>query len=219
MAGQQRVLRDMGKLQRQGVPPAAGLPTMSDRTARHLPGRMRADATEVMLLHGTKPDSLLAILTNGLNERFSGGLFGHGSYLAEDAGKNDQYVTVDEQYVIGSELHKRLYAHRSTPHPGKVYYLIVCRVSLGQPVRTRDSTRIDPPSVGRSVFAGSSQRELATVEGNAGPVTPPIHHHSLIAEVGGKIARFREFIVFHSEYIYPEYVLAYQRYSGQRGPV
>ena len=32
-------------------------------------------------------------------------------------------------------------------------------------------------------------------------------------------ARYREFIVFHSEYIYPEYLVAYQRYEGDRGPL
>ena len=60
-----------------------------------------------------------------------------------------------------------------------------------------------------------SFRELAAVPG----VSPPVHHHSLLAEMGGAIGRYREFIVFHSEYIYPEYLLAYQRFSGQRGPL
>ena len=30
-----------------------------------------------------------------------------------------------------------------------------------------------------------------------------MHHHSLLAEMGGGLDRYREFIVFHSEYIYP----------------
>ena len=58
-------------------------------------------------------------------------------------------------------------------------------------------------------------RELDTVAG----VSPPVHHHSLLADVMGSGARYREFIVFHSEYIYPEYLLAYQRYEGGRGPM
>lgn len=36
------------------------------------------------LTHGTSPESLLSILQGGLNERFSGGLFGQGTYLAEE---------------------------------------------------------------------------------------------------------------------------------------
>ena len=39
------------------------------------------------------------------------------------------------------------------------------------------------------------------------------------AEMGGAIGRYREFIVFHSEYIYPEYVIAYQRFNNGHGPV
>ena len=49
---------------------------------------------EVHLLHGTKADVLLGIMTEGANERFSGGTFGRGTYFAEDACKNDQYTQV-----------------------------------------------------------------------------------------------------------------------------
>lgn len=64
-----------------------------------------------------------------------------------------------------------------------------------------------------SVFASSTNtRELATVGG----VTPPIHYHALLAETGQRIARFREFILFHGEFVYPEYLLAYQR-AGEGG--
>ena len=41
---------------------------------------------------------------------------------------------------------------------------------------------------------------------------PRIHVHQAFP-------RFREFIIFHGEYIYPEYVIAYQRYHNQQGPV
>ena len=45
--------------------------------------------------------------------------------------------------------------------------------------------------------------------------SPPIFHHSLIAELGSSIVRFREFVLFHGEYVYPEYLLAYHRcYKG-----
>ena len=93
-------------------------------------------------------------------------------------------------------------------------------MSLGQSVRTKNGkSSIDAPGAGAGIFAGGNTRELSTVIGAAGPVTPPVHHHSLIAELGGRIDRYREFIVFHSEYIYPEYVLAYQRFNGSHGPV
>jgi hypothetical protein len=153
-----------------------------------------------------------------MNERFAGtaagAAYGEGSYLAEDAGKNDQYTKVDLQYDGSSELHKRLYAHGAR-HPGMVFYILVCRVALGHQVRTqqagRDATSTD---TSRRVFP-ISFRELDTVAG----VSPPVHHHSLLADVIGIGRRYREYIVFHSEYIYPEYLLAYQRYEGDRGPM
>ena len=45
-------------------------------------------------------------------------------------------------------------------------------------------------------------------------VTPPICHHSLIAELGKDIVRYREFVLFHSEYVHIDYVIAYHRYNG-----
>ena len=176
------------------------------------------DVNEAFLMHGTNAGVLINVLSMGMNERFAGtaagAAYGEGSYLAEDAGKNDQYTKVDSQYDGSSELHKRLYTH-GAPHPGKVFYILVCRVALGHHVRTKQAGR-DAKSMdtGRPVFP-ISFRELDTVAG----VSPPVHHHSLLADNLDGGARYREFIVFHSEYIYPEYLLAYQRYEGDRGPM
>jgi hypothetical protein len=166
-------------------------------------------------MHGTNAGVLFNILATGMNERFAGTAagadYGEGTYLAEDAGKTDRYTEVDPQYDGSSELHKRLYAH-NVPHPGKVFYILVCRVALGHHVRTqqkgKDATSTD---TGRRVFP-ISFRELDTVAG----VSPPVHHHSLLADVMDVGQKYREFIVFHSDYIYPEYLVAYQRYEGDR---
>ena len=53
-------------------------------------------------------------------------------------------------------------------------------------------------------------RELSPVPG----VTPPIVHHSLIAELGDAIVRYREFVLFHSEYVHIDYLIAYHRCNG-----
>ena len=174
---------------------------------------------EVMLLHGTKPECVRTVILQGLNERFagtsSGSAFGEAIYLAEDAGKTDQYVTVDVTNDQGNEettqLHRRLYGPEN-PHRGNVFYIIVCRVTLGCPVRTQEYGRgARSMDTGERIFP-ISFRELATVPG----VDPPVHYHSLIAELGGSIARYREFILTHGERIRPEYVIAYQRYNGDK---
>ena len=136
--GTQQVVRDVQLLRRQGVRPPRSAPVRTEAAARGLPGSLNAEANEAMLLHGTKPEVLLNIISTGMNERFSGGLFGHGTYLAEDVGKNDQYVTCDDRFdsdestPLGA-LHKRLYHHRSAQHPGRVFYVLVCRVCAARP--------------------------------------------------------------------------------------
>lgn len=87
---------------------------------------------------------------------------------------------------------------------------------LGHPARTKEGAPHARRLDGGAVFASAANtRELATVEG----VAPPMHYHSLIIETGGRIARFREFVLFHSEYVYPEYLLAYQRLDARGQPV
>ena len=63
------------------------------------------------------------------------GLFGSGIYLAEAAGKADQYMTVDRKWMGNKVedqlylLHSKLY-HRNVKHAGTVFYALVCRVCL-----------------------------------------------------------------------------------------
>ena len=212
MSGVQGVMNDMKRIRQGRVASAGGAPPLTCRVADALPGDLRVDVNEAFLMHGTNAGVLINILSTGMNERFAGtaagAAYGEGSYLAEDAGKNDQYTKVDPQYDGSSELHKRLYAHGARHHPGKVFYILVCRVALGHQVRTQEHGPLATSSdTGRRVFP-ISFRELDTVAG----VSPPVHHHSLLADVIGIGRRYREYIVFHSEYIYPEYLLAYQRY-------
>jgi hypothetical protein len=57
-------------------------------------------------------------------------------------------------------------------------------------------------------------RELGMVASDG---NPPIKYHSLIVEA--KHLRYSEFVIFHSAYVYPEYLIAYQRFNGVHGPV
>ena len=127
------------------------------------------------------------------------------SILLRPSGKNDQYVTRDPRHGAHPELHRQLY--ESARHPNEsVYYLLLCRVTAGMVARTRDGvTKLD--GGGGSVFCAAGNRELAQVAG----ATPPVHHHAMLAETGGRVERYREIVVFHDEYVYPEYVLAYRR--------
>ena len=196
-----------------------GQPVLTADAAAALPltPPLQMPLNEVLLLHGTQPDVLLNLLANGMSERFSGTNagtnFGDGAYLAENIGKADQYVKVDRKYGQHQELHDRLYGH-TYRHPDDVYYVLVCRVALGLPLRTKKSgkhaTSCDalPGQPYEKVFPPGTTRELATVPG----VTPAIHYHSLVAELGDQLNRYREFIIFRAaDYICPLYLIAYQR--------
>jgi hypothetical protein len=178
-----------------------------------LPGEKSKSAkvNEVHLLHGMKPDTVLTILQNGCNMRFSNGNFGQGTYLAEDAGKSDQYCirdTGDDPSL--EEMHTRLYRKDGShvPHPGDVYYVVLVRSILGYFVRTQSGdAKAKDMDFGENVFATPDRRELACIP----KVVPPVHYHSMVVEMGAAVKRYREFVQFHEARLYPEYLLAYQR--------
>ena len=66
---------------------------------------------------------------------------------------------------------------------------------------------------GGHVFAknGGNTRELANVE----KVSPPVHYHALLGETGPGHVRHREVVIFHGEYVYPEYLLGVQRIDAK----
>ena len=45
-------------------------------------------------------------------------------------------------------------------------------------------------------------------------VRPIIVHHSLIAERGVALLRYREFVIFNSEFLHIDYVIAYHCCKG-----
>eukprot|EP00900_Chrysochromulina_parva_P010550 jgi/Chrpa1/19497/Chrysochromulina_OHIO_Genome00025577-RA len=203
----------MDRLKKKGkdVDKVPGLPVRTSGAAKGF--TMNAGANEAILLHGTSPERLLGLLSTGFNERYSGTnagtAFGEGVYLAEDVGKTDQYVGADSAYDPSSDLHKRLYG-RTVRHPGDVFYVLVVRAALGYPVRTQQVGRMATSMDTREQIFPIGYRELSAVHG----VTPTIVHHSLIAELGPAIERYREFVLFHSEYVHIDYLIAYHRCNG-----
>ena len=213
-AGSLTVQQELRQLQNRGkdVTTVPGLPV---KTARVRGFELSEDCNEVILLHGVNREKLFNLLSTGLNERFAGigagAAFGAGVYLAEDAGKTDQYVSADSAYDPSSELHKRLY-DETMPHPEDVFYVLVVRAALGFPVRTQHTGEGATSMDNEAPIFPVAYRELSAVPG----VNPPIFHHSLIAELGKDIVRYREFVFFHSDYVHIDYVIAYHRYNGDQ---
>lgn len=203
--------RDRARVEKQGisVPKVQSkLNVIGQRLHAHDP----LQANEGWFLHGTKPETVLPILSSGLSERMSSGMFGKGVYLAEDPEKSDQYATPDPKYRASGldNLHRRLYrAGIGTRHPCEdLFYVFVVRAAAGIAVRTKDGkSNMDRPS--EPVFASDEKRELSEVHG----VMPPLRFHSLLVELGGSISRFREFVHFNSAHFSVEYLIAYRRVS------
>lgn len=179
---------------------------------RKLPATLDRTVNEVFLLHGTSPAVILSVFHNGINERYSGSsagtVFGEGSYLCEDASKADQYVEPDPKFNADSELHKRLFIACHERHEGNLCYLFVVRTTMGAFAMTQDGASIQGKP-GQHVFAldGQSRRELANIPGT----NPPVTFHGLLVNTGPNHTRFKEFVQFHGDRCYPEYLVAFRR--------
>lgn len=165
------------------------------------------DSGEVMLLHGTDPKLLYQIIFEGLDPaKASNGRFGRGTYFAENASKIDQYAREDPRFESGgplTKLHSKLFTFKNK-HPGLVRYALVCQVLLGNAAYTNDGK--EKMSDGSPLYADASSSSLAPFSDST--VVPD----SLIAEKGGSCEnKFREFVVFKSDQIIVEHLVAYRR--------
>ena len=79
------------------------------------------------------------ILFEGLDPHLSkDGLFGKGTYLAEDAAKIDQYLKQDLEWRGNKPDHELQNLYEvGVKHANHVYYALVCRTALGAAAITR----------------------------------------------------------------------------------
>ena len=174
--------------------------------------QLASDINEKFLLHGTKPETLYTILGNGLDEKWSGGLFGEGTYFADTPSKNDQYTSKDEEKQgpnsVLHNLHDQLYnGPLEQEHPGDVQYILLCRVAMGCYVSTKPgySKPYHSEQTQESVWAREN-KILATIPGT----DPKITYHSLVARHGKGlcIQRHDEYMQYVRNRVYPAYLLA-----------
>ena len=151
-------------------------------------------------------------------------MFGEGVYLGDDGTKADQYTrAADVSIQSGASplaaLHALLYPDGAMAAAGGVNYVFLCRVGLGCAIRTKDGrTCLDAGAATNDrLFATPRRKQLGEI---AGCKEPKVPYHSLLVELGGNIARFREVVVFDGARVYPEYLLAYSRLreSGEPEP-
>mmetsp|Transcript_18741 Transcript_18741/g.34725 ORF Transcript_18741/g.34725 Transcript_18741/m.34725 type:complete len:1228 (+) Transcript_18741:202-3885(+) len=199
------------------------------RETDDLPGALESSVNEVYLVRCTSNDTLAKILTVGTNQRFcgvgSGSWFGLGSYFGESAKTSNFYADGNLDLKKGQfpELHKMLYSNEADhpngvdKDPRAVHYMMLCRVIMGKFAKYRGEMTSQSSlnsDDGRPLYHkyARPREELNTISG----VKPELHYHSLMAQkppgtMG--INAQNEIIMFHDEYVYPEYVIAYHRSS------
>ena len=134
-------------------------------------------------------------------------------YSAETIARNDQYTTEGTCYSQ-QELHRQIYSSPSD-HPGKVHYVIVCRVVMGCYLRTgkrlpdHHLEDMDRSETGVWAPGSGSTRVLKMIPGDY--TGAKINFHALVAEKGDFIMRHREFLQFHKARVCPAFLLAYRR--------
>ena len=166
--------------------------------------RPLASANEVILLHGTQPDVVRAILKGSLDPDMGwGGYFGRGTYFAEDSVKINQYVTADQR--DDGSLHEQLYTKDDIVPAGKIYYMLVAYAALGDCPTTRDG-KVD--ATGAQLFT-----ESPAPEGMHGCCSLRGGAHALVAEAGDdcKVKRYREVVVFEKDAINIKFLVAFRR--------
>ena len=187
-----------------------------------------------MLIHGTRPESLHAILYEGLKTSMcKTARFGCGTYFAENAGKILHYTGVDQKYQChqrssrsssGSssassgaprplaKLHSKLYG-RGVRHQKDVRYALICRVALGDFATTIDgetSSAAKSPSASSAAAADPSGSPKGLFLNAKKKDELAGGKHALVVQTGGAIKTpYREFVVFGDPAaIHIDYVVA-----------
>ena len=167
ISAKQKIEMEIMRAEKNGVDVHQGVSVWLDQHSAALPGKLNDKINEKYLLHGTKCSTALTILTNGANKNYSGGLFGAGSYFAEDAGKNDQYVyerhgSNDKEYDKGNtelaELHKRLYRKSvdTTTYSNACVLELLPGACLFNWLRRLSTQYPHPKAAGQSTFPNDS---------------------------------------------------------------
>ncbi|CAE7244256.1 TNKS2 [Symbiodinium sp. CCMP2456] len=209
---------NMQQLRRQAIPLQTWTSKLEE-ASKNMPGTLHAEVGERFLLHGTNPARILDILHQSFSDKLASlnGMFGAGSYVAEDPEKIDQYTTPDPGFEVPGleELHSRLYRAGGNAHPGEdTFYCFLVRAVCGacQVVEGLDKDRLRDADSGTEVFLTPDRRVLSHIP----HASPSLSYHTLVVNVAkhkvpAGVYRFREVVLFDGNRIYPEYLLAYRR--------
>jgi len=157
--------------------------------------QLDSQVAECWLFHGTSFDAAAGIAENDfrldLTGTNAGTLYGKGIYLAENVSKSDEYGEgprgpKEEEQVV-------------RPPPGAVVapvvrqsVLLVCRSLLGK-VLYCDAEKPSPDTIQRSCLGKDAA------------------YDSVLGDRRKIHGTFREFVLYHDDQVYPEFIVVYER--------
>jgi len=159
-----------------------------------------ANANEFFLFHGLNTSSVVGITKFGFDPRFCSlnGMFGAGLYFAENSSKSNQYCHAGSCTASGFQST----ACRCTQNDELC--LLVCRVTLGDPLI-------------ESVFRGNNPGDFWHNKRTEPKKSDNINiYNSVVGESKANFGfqaalQLREYIVYESSQVYPEYKVYYKR--------
>lgn len=154
----------------------------------NLYGTLDHQVNEAFVFHGTKPEALSVIEAEGLDTRICGrALFGYGSYFAESSTKADQYTDSATRRA----------------HLGEPLHMYVCRILLGSSYICSDPSNVKEFKRPPCMRTGCNKDRCLHLERYDSVVGTHRDHQRRL--------NFREFIVYHPDQSYPDFVIEYQR--------
>ncbi|CAL1535018.1 unnamed protein product [Lymnaea stagnalis] len=148
------------------------------------------DINEHYLLHGTKVERIPALVRHGLDPKHSSpdAMFGKGIYAAESSTKADQYADTEDK--------RRPHKYRNK--------MILSRMLLGNVFLCNENHKSVANRYGPKLSGPPCMKCLEDRCRCA-------QSEKFDSVMGDRHLRFREFVVYKKEQIYPEYVITYKR--------
>lgn len=148
---------------------------------------LKTNANEVLLWHGTSHSIVDKVVSEGIDPRLGKGIFGHGTYLAENASKSDEY-TDDNWRSERCMFLVRVALGTPLIHTGHAQTSTAVQVQGASPVLLRELHRLAPPH-------NSLWHQCRRQTGNA----------------NGWPFKQSEFVVYERCATYPEFLVTYRR--------
>jgi hypothetical protein len=160
-------------------------------------GPLDQSCNEWLLWHGTSLEGARQICDEDFKQRYAGSatgtLYGKGTYFAESVTKADEYAKEAKEHEARDsrsvpEFEQEL--HRKIVSGAKIYTVLLCRVTGGL-VRYTDEAEPDSQKLTDEVLHGV--------------------YDSVLGDREACRQTFKEFVVFGSDQVYPEYIIHYAR--------